>query len=109
MNASGKECARNEAECAGLYKRSVFALRRGASLATATEAIGVNAGHETLAEIQRHTKDAEDKALARSGAEKRRRASQGLAAPRSAAQSGNGQVTTLPARSYNPGHKSLKS
>jgi hypothetical protein len=24
MHASGKECARNEAECAGLYKRSVF-------------------------------------------------------------------------------------
>ena len=53
-----------------------------------TGATGVNASHETPAEVQRHTKDAEDKAPARSGAQKRRRASQGwlpLAQPPKAA------------------------
>jgi hypothetical protein len=35
MNASGKIARSTEAECAGVYKRSVFALRRGSDFAGA--------------------------------------------------------------------------
>jgi hypothetical protein len=47
-------------------------------------------GHKTLAEVERYTKAFNKRKLADDGAAKRM------------AQSGNGQVTNFPARSYNP-------
>jgi integrase len=72
-------------------------MRRGAEAGNTTHELMAFSGHRTLAEVQRYTKDAEDKVLASSGAAKRRRA-----------QTGNGQVTNFAARSYNPLSNSLK-
>ena len=72
-------------------------MRRGAEAGNTTHELMAFSGHKTLAEVQRYTKDAEDKVLASSGAAKRRRA-----------QIRNGQVTNFAARSYNPLSNSLK-
>jgi integrase len=72
-------------------------MRRGAEAGNTTHELMAFSGHKTLAEVERYTKDAEDKVLASSGMAKRRRA-----------QSGNSQVTNSAARSYNPLSNALK-
>jgi integrase len=54
-------------------------MRRGAEAGMSTHELMAQSGHKTLAEVERYTKDAEDKLLAASGAAKRRRAQSGNA------------------------------